>query len=100
MRLELDVVLFIVFLLGSLLFGYLYKILKSRVSITKLFFVLMSSLLLPAFIPGHGEIVIALPNGALFFKSSSLTWGIGFFYVLIYFSLIFLLLKNKSKNNL
>ena len=75
MRLELNIFLFVVFFVGALLFGYLYKTRKGGQVYPKIFFILLCSLLFPAFTPAHGEIIVALPNGALFSKISSLTWG-------------------------
>jgi hypothetical protein len=46
---------------------------------------LCGALLLPAFIPGHGEIIMALPNAALFTVFNSMAWGVGLFYLVINF---------------
>lgn len=81
MRLESNIALFFIFLFGMLFFGYFCKKQKWENFLSKLFFVLFCSLLFPAFIPGHGEIIVALPNGALFTKMTILTWSIGLFYI-------------------
>ena len=46
---------------------------------------LCGALLLPAFVPGHGEVIIALPNAALFTVFNSMAWGVGIFYLVINF---------------
>jgi hypothetical protein len=89
--------LFITLLFGVLLFGYICKKQKWGSFLYKLIFILFCSLLFPSFIPGHGEIVVVLPNGALFTKMTGVTWGIGLFFVFIYSSFIFVLLA-KMKN--
>ncbi len=97
MRLESNIALFFIFLFGMLFFGYFCKKQKWENFLSKLFFVLFCSLLFPAFIPGHGEIIVALPNGALFTKMTILTWSIGLFYIFIYSSFIFIILAKLKK---
>ena len=50
------------------------------------------SLLMPAFIPGHGEIIMVFPNAALFAVSSSAAWGIGSLFMAANYIIISILL--------
>ncbi len=58
---------------------------------------LCGALLLPAFIPAHGEIIIALPNAALFTVSNSIALGAGLFYLVINFFISFAILNIAQK---
>jgi len=58
---------------------------------------LCGALLLPAFIPGHGEIIIALPNVALFTVFNTLAWGAGLFYLVINFFISYAVLNIVKK---
>ncbi|NOQ81917.1 MAG: hypothetical protein GQ548_05280 [Methylophaga sp.] len=56
---------------------------------------------MPAFAPGHGEIVALLPNAALFAIPNAFTWGLGFVYLIINFILCLILFNwaiNKFHN--
>ncbi len=55
------------------------------------------ALLLPAFVPGHGEIIIALPNAALFTVFNSMAWGLGLFYLVINFFISYAILNIVQK---
>lgn len=55
------------------------------------------ALLLPAFIPGHGEIIIALPNAALFTIFDSMAWGVGLFYLVINFFICYAVFNSVQK---
>ncbi|MBL1321919.1 MAG: hypothetical protein COA63_012790 [Methylophaga sp.] len=55
------------------------------------------ALLLPAFIPGHGEIIIALPNAALFTVFNSLAWAAGLFYLVINFFISYAVLNGLQR---
>jgi len=97
MRLELNIPMLIVLLIGSIALLAIYRKQKSRKLPTKILITISISLLLPAFIPGHSEIVIAIPNGALFGKLTTLAWGIGLFFMLVY-SWILHVILNKNNN--
>ena len=55
------------------------------------------ALLLPAFIPGHGEMIIAFPNAALFTVFNSLAWGAGLFYLVLNFFISYAILNIIKK---
>lgn len=62
---------------------------------------LVAALTMPAFVPGHGEIVVLLPNAALFAIPNAFTWGLGFVYLIINFILCLILFNwaiNKFHN--
>jgi hypothetical protein len=102
MRLELNFLLFIVFLIATIVFWLIYKRQRYGKTIAKIFLILCWSLMLPAFIPGHGELIVALPNGALFGKFTDLTWIVGLFFVFLYSWVVFFILKvsnDEGKHN-
>ncbi len=103
MRLEHNITLFVVFLLIVVSIWFVSKKQNGSKATTKILLVLTCSLTLPAFIPGHGEIIVALPNAALFGKFTTLTIGVGLFYVFIYSCFLFLIFgisngASKQKN--
>ena len=55
------------------------------------------ALLLPAFIPGHGEMIVALPNTVLFTVFNSLAWGAGLFYLVINFFISYAVFNSVQK---
>lgn len=55
------------------------------------------ALLLPAFIPGHGEFVAVFPNLALFPTLNSMAWGVGIFYFVINFFISYAVLNALQK---
>ncbi len=55
------------------------------------------ALLLPAFVPGHGEIIIALPNAALFTVFNSMAWGVGLFYLVVNFFICYAIINSVQK---
>jgi len=95
MRLELNFPLFIVFLLISLMFWFNLKKQNGRKTTTKIFLILSCSLMLPAFIPGHGRIIVVFPNGALLGSLTSPAFIVGLFFVLIYSCLLFFIIKDQ-----
>ncbi len=46
---------------------------------------IIAALTMPAFTPGHGEIVMVLPNASLFTVQNHLAWGIGLFFIVVNF---------------
>jgi len=44
---------------------------------------LIAAFTMPAFIPGHGEIVMVLPNAALFTVHNTFSWGAGIVFLII-----------------
>jgi len=93
MRLELNLSLFIVLLLIFLSFLLIFIKQNGTKITTKIVLLLSFSLLSPAFIPGHGELIVVLPNGALFAKFTNLTLGAGLFFIFIYSLSLLLLLR-------
>ncbi len=96
MRLEFDSLVFllcIILIVSVWLLGRRYR--------DKPYFIyllsLCSALLLPAFIPAHGEIIIALPNAALFTVFNSMAWGVGLFYLVINFFISYAVLNSVKK---
>jgi len=70
MRLETDPTFFIYCLIGLIIVLLLSKTAMPQKYYRHLL-ALMAALTMPAFIPGHGELVMLLPNGALFAVSST-----------------------------
>lgn len=52
---------------------------------------------MPAFSPGHGEIVVLLPNAALFAIPNAFTWGLGLFFLVVNFICLIILLSWISR---
>ncbi len=61
------------------------------------FIAFIAALTLPAFIPAHGEFIVAIPNGALLLKSSDTVIGIGLFFIFVYYLLIRIALHKIKK---
>ena len=57
----------------------------------------IGALTMPAFIPDHGEIVMALPNASLFVVQNKLSWGIGLFFLIVNFMVISKVLGHISR---
>jgi len=60
----------------------------------------LGAFVLPAFVPGHGEFVMLLPNAALFSIQSQFTWGIGLFFLVIYYVFLVKLLTWLSRKKI
>jgi hypothetical protein len=96
MRLEFHSLIFlicIILIVSIWLLGHRYR--------SKFYYLFLLSfcgaLLLPAFIPAHGEIIIALPNAALFTVFNSMAWGVGLFYLVINFFISYAVLNSVKK---
>ena len=57
----------------------------------------LGALVMPAFAPGHGEIVALLPNAALFAIPNAFTWGLGLFFLVVNFICLIILLSWVSR---
>ncbi len=58
---------------------------------------LVGAFAMPALIPGHGEIVLILPNALLFTTSIPVVQVIGLFFLILNFGLLFTLLNWLSR---
>ena len=45
--------------------------------------IIIGSLIMPAIIPGHGELILAFPNVALLSIPTAVTWGICLLFIVI-----------------
>ena len=101
MRLETDYI-FLVYSLIALL--AVLALSKTRIpgKPYKILLAIIVAISMPSFIPGHGEIVMLIPNGALFLVKSNDAKAVGVIFTLINFFIawfvlykIFGLFKNK-----
>lgn len=97
MRIETNTVL----LIGlTLLFGVVWLITRHRQP-RRLFIVSISvigALLLPGYVPGHGEIVLIIPNATLFTVDNHFVWGLGTVFGIINYCVLSLLLNRLSRH--
>jgi len=100
MRLELNSELL---LFCSLLFVFVSLWLTKFTSSKKLSIIgssFLGAFVMPAFVPGHGELVVLLPNAALFAIPNAFTWGIGLFFLVVNFVFLIKLLTWISRKKL
>ena len=57
----------------------------------------IGALLMPAFVPGHGEFIMMLPNATLFALANKVSWGIGLFYLILNFIIISKIMNRISR---
>lgn len=84
MRIELDASLFLLCVIIVVLTWLITRNWQSR----KLFILSMSfvgALLMPAFVPGHGELIMVLPNATMFTIKNDFSLFIGCFFLLVNF---------------
>lgn len=60
----------------------------------------IGALTMPAFIPSHGEIVMALPNASLFVVQNKLSWAIGLFFLIVNFWVISTIFGHISRKKI
>jgi len=97
MRLELSSELFF---FCSILFVIISWVLNKFINSRKLVIVgssFLGAFVMPAFSPGHGELVILLPNAALFLIPNVVTWGLGLFFLVVNFICLIFLLSYLSR---
>jgi len=88
MRLELDnELLFICSGLFVLSFWFFTQYCHSR-KVAQIASSLIGALTLPAFVPGHGEVIMVLPNSALFIVASTPAHLIGLFFFVVNFAVL------------
>ncbi|NQY27546.1 MAG: hypothetical protein HRT92_10280 [Piscirickettsiaceae bacterium] len=96
MRIEFDSHLFIWI---TILFIVMWLI-THRAQYRKTFITLtgfIGALLMPAFVPGHGEFIMLLPNASLFTQENKVSWGIGLFFLVLNFFIISKILNRISR---
>lgn len=82
MRLETDFTFLLYCLVGLIIVLLLSKTAMPQIHSRRLL-ALMAALTMPAFIPGHGELVMLLPNAALFAVSSTAALVAGIIFTVI-----------------
>ncbi len=96
MRIEFDNPLFIWI---AILFIVMWLITHRR-QYRKTFITLtgfIGALLMPAFVPGHGEFIMLLPNATLFTQENEISWGVGLFFLILNFIIISKILNRISR---
>jgi len=91
MRFEANYTLFITCLIGIFVVSFLSKTSLPKLTF-KIILAIMVALSLPAFIPGHGEFVMLLPTAGLFTVPTSMAWSAGTLFLIINYSLSWLVL--------
>ena len=81
MRIEADYNIFIYSLIVLLLVLALSKTNIPRKPY-RILLAIVVSIIMPSFIPGHGEIVILIPNGALFIVASTEAKAVGIIFTI------------------
>jgi len=91
MRIEANYIFLIYFIIGLFFVLALSKTNIPR-KLYKTLLALSIALLMPSFIPGHGEIVMLIPNGALFNVASSEVKFVGVIFTIINYSIAWYIL--------
>lgn len=96
MRIEFDSHLFT----GLAILFIVTWLITNRGQYRKIFITLtgfVGALLMPAFVPGHGELIMMLPNASLFTLPNKISWGIGLFFFVINFIILSKVLNRISR---
>jgi len=93
MRVEFNYTFLVYFIIGLILILTLVKTNFPRKPY-KILLALMVALIMPSFVPGHGEIIMLIPNGAMFNVASTEVKALGVIFTIInYFIAWYILYK-------